>query len=342
MHENMAAKDYIYAGYKSFDKGQYTDALNCFSQAVALESGNTAAREAYNLAIQMLVPRYHFNMLNDIGRNEQYDRAIRQVVDTQSTVLDVGTGSGLLSMMAARAGAQKIYTCEVVPPIAEVALAVIASNGYANRIQVIAKKSDELVLGIDIPKRLDILVTETIDSALIGEGIIPIIKHARKYLLKPDAKVLPMGATVFASLVESETVLKMNRVDRAVGFDVSGFNQLATSGAYPVRLGLLSHRLLCEPIAVCQFDFEQDGLERRQFELPIVPQASGMCHAVAFWFDLYLNEATTISNAPSNSQTHWKQAIQCLPRPIELKAGTPVQLSVKQDLTRFDFDLGRW
>jgi type II protein arginine methyltransferase len=341
MQNGMAAKDYLCAGYKSFDKGQYTDALNCFSQAVALESGNTAAQEAYNLAIQMLVPRYHFNMLNDVERNEQYDRTIRQVIDTQSTVLDVGTGSGLLSMMAARAGAQKVYTCEVVPPIAEVASALIASNGYAGRIQVFAKKSDELVLGIDIPERLDVLITETIDSALIGEGIIPIIKHAREYLLKSNAKIVPFGAKVFASLLESETVLKMNRVDRAVGFDVSGFNKLATSGAYPVRLGLLNHRLLCQPIEVCQFNFEQDSLEQRQFEHPIVARESGLCHAVAYWFDLYLNETTTISNAPGNRQTHWKQAIQCLPCPIEIQAGEPVRLCVKQDLTKFDFDLER-
>jgi type II protein arginine methyltransferase len=306
-----------------------------------LERGNVDAIEAYNLTIQMVVPRYHFNMLNDIERNEQYNSAIRQVVDTQSTVLDVGTGSGLLSMMAARAGAQKIYTCEVVHPIAEIARQVIASNGYADRIEVFAKKSDELVLGIDIPERLDILITETIDSGLIGEGIIPIVKQAREYLLKPGARVVPLGATVFAGLLESETVLKMNHVDRAVGFDVSGFNQLATNGAYPVRLGQLHHRLLCEPIEVCQFNFEQDALERRRFEFPIVVRETGLCHAVAFWFDLDLTETTTISTSPLNAQTHWKQALQLLPQAVEIQAGERVQLSVNQELTRFDFDLRR-
>lgn len=339
MQDSMAAQDYLHAGFRSFDKAQYSDALNCFSQAMALESGNTAAAEAYNLTIQMVVPRYHFNMLNDIERNEQYDRVIRRVVNTQTTVLDVGTGSGLLSMMAARAGAEKIYTCEVVSPIAEVARQVVAANGFKDRIQVFAKKSDELILGVDIPQRLDILITETIDSALIGEGILPIIKHAREYLLKPGARIVPQGATVFAALLESETVRKMNHVERAVGFDVSGFNQLATQGAYPVRLGMLNHRLLSEPIEICRFNFETDTLEGGRYDLPIVANSTGSCHAIAFWFDLYLDDTTTISNAPHNPKTHWKQAIQCLPAPVALNAGQPAKLTVKQEVSKFGFDL---
>jgi type II protein arginine methyltransferase len=339
MQESTAVRDIMQAGYRCFDKAQYSDALNCFSQAMALEDGNRDAREAYNLTIQMVVPRYHFNMLNDIQRNEHYDRVIRQAVDAKSTVLDVGTGSGLLSMMAARAGAKKIYTCEVVRPVAGVAEKVILANGFSDRIQVFAKRSDELILGVDIPHRMDLLITETIDSALIGEGIIPIIKHAREYLLKPGARIVPMGATVFATLLESETVLGMNRVDKAVGFDVSCFNRLATNGAYPVRLGLANHRQLCDPFEVCRFDFEHDALVERSFTIPVVSRAEGSCHALAFWFDLHLDKRTTISTAPDNTETHWKQAVQCLPQPIEVTPGRTLRLSVIQDLTKFAFNL---
>ena len=326
-------------GYKCFDYAQYNDALECFLRAMGLENENEEAKLAYNQAIQMVVPRYHFSMLNDKQRNEVYEIAIKELVDENKTVLDVGTGSGLLSMLSARAGAKKIFACEMVRPIAEVARNVISANGFADRIKVINKKSNELVIGIDIPYKLDILITETIDSALIGEGIIPIIKHAKAHLLKENAEIIPRGARVFAALLESQEIYGMNHADTACGLDVSPFNNLSTKGAYPVRLKMFNHRFLCEPFEICEFDFKLEKLTPQDFTISIQKAQAGLCHAVAFWFDLYLDEKSTFTSSPLNPATHWKQAVQCFPQPIQIGADQKLQLSVYQDLTKFHFDL---
>ncbi|MGD9192784.1 MAG: 50S ribosomal protein L11 methyltransferase [Desulfobacterales bacterium] len=336
-HERIA--EILAKGYRSFDNAQYNDAMKYFSRAMELEIHNEEARLAYNQVIQLVVPRYHFSMLNDKERNDVYDRAIRKAVDRNKTVLDVGTGSGLLSIMAARAGAKRIYACEIIRPIADVAKAVIAANGYSDRIDVINKKSDELVLGVDIPYKLDLLITETIDSALIGEGIIPIIKHAKECFLKDNAEIIPRGARVFATLLDSQEIYEMNHADRAVGLDVSPFNSLSTNGAYPVRLKMFKHKFLCEPFEICEFDFKSDQLKPRNIEISISSPDTGTCHAVAFWFDLYLDEDTTFSSSPLNPKTHWKQAVQCFPEPIHIRDNEALQLSVCQSPTKFHFNI---
>ena len=141
MRNEGEIRDILDKGYVFFDFAQYNDAMECFLRAMKLENQNEEAEWALNQVIQMIVPRYHFNMLNDRQRNEVYDNSIRKAVDANTTVLDVGTGSGLLSMMAARAGAKKIFACEMVRPIADVARTIVLSNGYTDRIKVISKKT---------------------------------------------------------------------------------------------------------------------------------------------------------------------------------------------------------
>lgn len=339
MSENKDFKAILKEGYQCFDKAQYGDAMECFLRVMGVEEVRHEATTAYNQVIQMVVPRYHFNMLNDVERNEKYNRAIENSVDASTSVLDVGTGSGLLSMMAARAGAKHIYACEMVRPVVEAARTVVAANGYSDKITIIGKKSDELILGIDIPDRLDLLVTETIDSALIGEGIIPIIKHARQYLLKENARILPVGARVSGCLIESDVIYGMNHAETAVGLDVSKFNALSTLGAFPVRLKMFHHRFLSAPFDVCQFDFQSGSLEKRTFRIPLHVEQDGRCHGVVFWFDLDIDKDTMFSSSPTNSKTHWKQAVQCFPAPVPVKSGQSMTLNVVQDLTAFDFTL---
>jgi type II protein arginine methyltransferase len=75
------------------------------------------------------VPRWHFAMMNDEGRNQAFNAAIRNSVTSDSTVLEIGTGAGLLAMMAAKQGAT-VFTCESIPQLASLAEEVIQHNGF--------------------------------------------------------------------------------------------------------------------------------------------------------------------------------------------------------------------
>jgi type III protein arginine methyltransferase len=124
-------------------------------------------------------------MMNDSPRNDAYFAALQNAVTPDTHVLEIGTGSGLLAMMAARLGARQVTTCEVVAEIAETARAIVADNGLAPPVTVIGKKSTKLEIGTDMEERADLLVSEILSSEFLGEGVLGSIEDAKRRLLKP-------------------------------------------------------------------------------------------------------------------------------------------------------------
>src|SRR5205807_7574512 len=141
-------------------------------------------------------------------------------------VLDTGTGTGLLAMMAARAGAAEVVTCESNPAVAAVASEIIARNGFADRIRVIAKSSADLEVGVDLAEPADVLVWDILGSNMIGAGALPVIEQAIRRLMRPSAPVIPACGTVRTALAEDREAHR-RQMHVVEGFDLSPFNRLA-------------------------------------------------------------------------------------------------------------------
>ncbi len=118
-------------------------------------------------------------------------------------VLDIGTGTGLLSMMAVRCGADTVTACEAFKPMVSVAEKCIEANGMKGRIKIIPKRSTEIIMGEDMLERANVLVTEVFDTELIGEGAIGTFTHALANLLTKDCHVIPDNAVMYVQVVES-------------------------------------------------------------------------------------------------------------------------------------------
>lgn len=102
----------------------------------------------------MAVDRWHFPMLNDKHRNAAFECVIRKrIAQGYDTVLDVGTGTGLLSLYAQNAGAKEIYACECSPVMLKIAKKVFETNDAKNII-LLPKLSSDLVIPTDIRERL--------------------------------------------------------------------------------------------------------------------------------------------------------------------------------------------
>lgn len=257
-------------------------------------------------------------MLSDHARNRAFETAIRSAVSSETRVLDIGTGSALLAMMAARAGAEAVVACEADPDIATVARQVVRHNGFQDQIQIVNKNSVELNADFDL-EPVDLIVAEVLDPVVIGEGVLPTLRHAVNHLLKPGGRVIPARATLFAGLLELPRLRQVNPVGDVCGFDLSAFDRFRNpAAAVGLRLDHEPHRFLSEPFVVETFDFYQVPPEATNqkphfadIHVPII--ADGHVQAVVCWFDVWLNDDIVLSSKPSDGRSHWEQAAQFLP-----------------------------
>lgn len=274
---------------------------------------------------------WHFPMMNDTVRNDAYEKALKTALQKGGVVLDIGSGSGLLAMMSARHGANKVTTCEAVSMVAEKAKVIIQRNGFNDQIKVINKLSTNLVVGSDLSERADILVTEIFDNGLLGENAFLAIEHARKHLLKPNAQLIPCGARVYAMCIESSEIYKNHRVETISNFDLSPFNQFTSYNYTGYHLAKMNYKALTSTASIFEFDFQKDH-ENKSLPITFEITESGTCHAVAFWYELLLDHETIISTAPHLPQLScWKQAVQLLSRPVQFTKGESFILNAHHD-----------
>ncbi|NXW89332.1 ANM9 methyltransferase, partial [Alopecoenas beccarii] len=171
-------------GEHLFRMGFRDEAAGYFHKAVKLNPDFADAKENFYRVANWLVERWHFIMLNDAKRNLTYLKAIENAVHSGcKSVLDIGTGTGILSMFAKKAGAPYVYACELSKTMYELARDVVAANNMEREIKLLHLKSLDLEIPKHIPERVSLVVTETVDAGLFGEGIVESLIHAWEHLL---------------------------------------------------------------------------------------------------------------------------------------------------------------
>jgi len=278
-----------------------------------------------------IIQDWHILMLNNQVRNVAFYRAIADTIQPGDLVLDIGTGTGLLSMMAARLGAGHVYTCEFNPVLYQKALEIIHLNGFSNQITVFNKLSFDLTPQ-DIPS-CEVLVTETIADDVFGENILKIVDDAQKRLLKPQAKIIPQTVRVYLALVESRHWMEKLWVfpDNTCGFDLSPINEHQGTWLYVTPKDRPYYQMLSEPIAVFDADLAQPYPSQKKTLVEL--KHPGTCHGMLIWGEYRLSEGNYLNTGPNSPQTSWNQMFYAF---ANAGAGIPVQ---EKQLATITFNL---
>lgn len=280
-----------------------------------------------------VVPDWHFAMIGDRERNRAYRQAIERAVRPGSTVLELGAGSALLSMFAARAGAGRVTSCEISGVLADTAAEIVRRNGLDDVVSIVDRHSTTLDVGPHMPERAEVLVSELLDPTLLGEGALASVRDARRRLLRPDAIVLPRRAVVWAVLLEAPAREASAPVGSVEGLDLSPLEQLRDPDRPIVtRLAGEPVRALTEPFPALEVELADPGPEGGEVvhTADVAPSAPGTVHGIGWWFELWLDDTISLSTGPDQG-LHWPQVLQLLPHHRRVDAGEPVRVTASHD-----------
>jgi hypothetical protein len=265
---------------------------------------------------------FHHSMLADEVRTSSFLRAIMEVVEPGDVVVDIGSGTGVLSLFAAMAGASRVYSIEREPVI-EIAREIAARNGLSETVTFIAGSS----LEVEIPEQADVLITETIGNVGFDEGISTWIADARTRLLKRDASVVPGRVDAVASLVsvprDYRAVEKWSQ--RLHTLDFTPLTRIIRNNLQWIDLSPAA--IVSEPEAVFGTDFSVEP-EPLAGSVRVKAIKDAFVHGIGVWFQATLTPSIQVTNAPPNAVPSWEQGFLPLDEPIELAAGDHVRLEV--------------
>jgi type II protein arginine methyltransferase len=316
-------------------------AVRHFERALELAPDHRAAKDLLKLRarIRESVDRWHLYMLADTARNDAFEAAIQAAVRPDDIVLDIGTGTGLLAMMAARAGARQVLACEMLPDLAELAWVVIDANGYASRIGVVAKRSTELVIGQDLPSRATLLIAEIFDSLLIGEGVLETFQHARTHLLAPHARIIPASGVLCGQLASSPRFKRMYPLCELNGFYLRAFARHGLEKQFYAVLKADEWQPLSDRLDIKRFDFAQ-GIDLRQdWSLSVRINQAGSVQGLVLWMELQLDARTRLASGPEGKASHWTPVGFVFNQEREVTAGDSLVLQARMETNVLFFDI---
>ena len=268
-------------------------------------------------------------LLGDKVRNQAFHDALKKVIKKgETTVVDLGSGTGFLSFLASRLGA-KSCLCFESGDIATVSKELAKRNGIKNC--TIIKEHSTSIRNVPENAKCDVLVSETLGNYALEENIIESVEDAKRFL-KPNGIVIPGKIKQFVAPVITDRLHKDIDIWDDVGFDMQwdeareiAQNNMYVKAIRPNEIG--------EASAWDTIDFSQRNKSVRTATVSI--KASQTIYGFALWWEAELVPGVVLSTSPSAPATHWEQIYLPLLKPVTLKAGETSELSLKSD-TRWE------
>jgi SAM-dependent methyltransferase len=271
----------------------------------------------------------HGNMLFDATRNGVYERAIRSAVGPESVVLDLGAGLGLHGLMAAGAGARRVYLVEP-HPVVQIAPAVANRAGVGENIVVLQQRIEEAPL----PEPVDVIVSVLTGNLLYSEDLLPSLFLARDRYLKPAGVMLPDRAQlclapVYAPDLHHKFVARwsepvMQRYDYAAG---RGF--AANEILWLARDESTAVRQLGEAAVAADVDLRTASSGDCVASGTCFIERTDMCHGLLGWIRIRLHDEW-LASAPDAPQVHWTPAMLPLDPPLPVQEGEQLAITLRR------------
>lgn len=302
----------------------------------------------------------HETMLRDRPRTSTYGASMTDNPDffKDKTVLDVGCGTGILCLFAAKAGAKKVIGVDLSSIIGRTEK-VIRKNGYSDVITLVRGRLEEVTLPV-APGEVDVIVSEWMGYGLYFENMLTSVLYARdRYLNRDCGVVMPNQASLFL-----EAFCAQGEDDRVgfwsdvYGFDMEEMRDMLVSEAQVQYV--LSDAIVSNRQEIHKLDISTALEEQLDFDVPfsLIMAENTTLHGFVISFDVLFGRGnlantvdstaafkeSTLSTGPAAPATHWKQTVLWLEvdKRVKLEKGTVVSGSltyVRSTDNQRDYDI---
>lgn len=350
-NQDKIKKLFIQNLYKKSQVKMNETEINSSSISVSLDDKSTTDNSnPFTMFYAQLL--HQGNMLADHVRTGTYQQAFHlNASDFEGkVVLDVGTGTGILAFFACQAGAKKVYAVDASSST-EVARLLAERNGFVDRVEIISGKIEE----IELPEKVDIIISEPIGFLLVHERMLESYVIARDRFLKPGGLMMPtLGSIILAPL--SDDGLYKEQLGKIAFWECQDFYGIDISPALdkanveyfsqPVVGYFPSTFLISKQRTIHCIDFNVVTCEElKNFEIPFTFRIdkTEIMHGMAGWFDINFigsTEDVLLSTSPDAPGTHWYQCRLLLKDPIAVNKGQFISGVLKFDVNeKFSYNI---
>ena len=275
-------------------------------------------------------------MIADETRTNAYARALQAVVRPDSVVVDIGAGTGILSLLACRCGARKVYAVEPSDAIA-VAKEIAQMNGLGDRIEFIQAMS----IDVTLPERADVIVSDLHGVLPPFEQHLTSIIDARQRLLTSRGTLIPARECLWAAIVEAPRLY-----DRLVrpwtlehtGFDMTAARRIATNTWEKADVD--PDQLISEPACWASIDYNIVQSPDVSGTVMACARRDAVGHGLIVWFDAVLHDGVGFSNAPGQQALIYGAGFLPFSSAVDLEAGDSIAVSLQANLIGTDYVWG--
>lgn len=270
-------------------------------------------------------------MVGDRWRTDAFAAAIKDAVQPGDVVLDVGTGTGVLAMLAAKAGARQVYAIDQAE-IAQTAANLVKANNLQDTVKIMRGPAAEL----ELPEKVDLVISEWLGHMAFVENMLDDVILARDANLRAGGRMLPATVQVMLAPLGDPVLYHHDGPGywrrKVHGLDFSSLEPLELRQGRTLQTRIEPATLLSKPATLVDLDLAQAGLNDPygdgEVELEIMHD--GVLTGFAGWFETDLSKNVRLDTGPFEPETHWSQtSFCCEPRPV--RAGEKLTLGWGMD-----------
>lgn len=276
-------------------------------------------------------------MISDRARMDAYASALKQSITPGCVVLDIGAGTGIMSLLACRYGARRVYAVEANPAVSVIE-STARANGFGDRVRVIDGISTE----VSLPEQADVIVSDLRGALPLYGTHIASIADARLRHLAPGGRLVPLRDRVFAAPVHAPAEhAKLDRpwCDNPEDLDLSAARRIVENTYWRARIE--PEALLAGAQPLFEIDYTQIVSPNLSGTAEWMLPTNATLHGFVLWFDAELAPGIGFSNGPAVPALVYGHLFFPIPRAQSLAAGDRVSLRFDARLLGDNY-LYRW